>query len=569
MQWRVLCVLALLFTFCTHYASCWVTVSKDGYIIEHSVIEEAGVSINSDLTIGGLVLSVSVSDLQCNPSRTGALRYNEAYFEACDGDAWRPLKFCSYTCNINLFTLPCGVPIDNQCQKSCNISGQGLNIRQCVFNAATTACGTPVVDQCNNVCGMRGSHLCEDYGEASNDGSVVIHALDPAATTASFQLQVGRPSDTQNASDNALYLDIAGALFQGGAGSVPFLKVQQMTSPTGLEIADTGNATLFRVRMNTELTGSMVQLGAPGVSHVYMEGYIEPAHTGLLPRDQGNHTSQGDAAAAAAVWDGFRVIDRTAIYAWGERDCPFLFNAGGPSSNGEKPAPLGVAQPSGVHLTRLCLEPVEAPRNATLPDTSPDPLTSPPRQLPFGTAYEADVPAQQANMPWSRRRSWSGQPWQPSLTGVVVTTGNLHDLASVAGLMHRHSLAYNGAAPPAFALRARVSCLAAAGAAAGSFCAVRDNATWSLGPTAALNLTEALAAGNVTAPAWWLPLVTDVGNAFRWCAAPQDDAPPPIPVKATAGLASLAIPLEQPGAATTSSVTLTSAALSARSFTML
>ena len=308
---------------------------------------------------------------------------------------------------------------------------------------------------------------------------------------------------------------------------MPFLKVQQMTSPTGLEIADTGNATLFRVRMNTELTGSMVQLGAPGVSHVYMEGYIEPAHTGFLPRDQGNHTSQGDAAAAAAVWDGFRVIDRTAIYAWGERDCPFLFNAGGPSSNGEKPAPLGVAQPSGVHLTRLCLEPVEAPRNATLPDTSPDPLTSPPRQLPFGTAYEADVPVQQANMPWSRRRSWSGQPWQPSLTGVVVTTGNLHDLASVPGLMHRHSLAYNGAAPPAFTLRARVSCLAAAGAAAGSFCAVRDNATWSLGPTAALNLTEALAAGNVTAPAWWLPLVTDVGNAFRWCSAPQDDAPPP------------------------------------------
>jgi len=148
-----------------------------------------------------------------------------------------------------------------------------------------------------------------------------------------------------------------------------------------------------------------------------------------------------------AVHDGFRIVEQLTgdRAAWGYRDCPFLFNAGAPQVpdfNNNM-----IADYKDANLVRVCLDKPTSKQQIRLPDATPDPLSSPSRPLPMGTEFERSLPHRQGNAPWTRTYSMSSKQhrWLPSLSGVVITTGNLHDLAGLPGLMSRlPSLTFSG-----------------------------------------------------------------------------------------------------------------------------
>ena len=147
----------LWFVLYVRYASAWITLSSDGYNVKHNLIAQAGVRVDGDITVNGVIISKPVSNLQCNPSRRGALRWNDGAFEGCDGVTdWRPISFCSRSCDLPTEAVPCGLPIQNLCGVNCQQTGTGLNMRECIFRVATTSCDQPVTDLCGNICGLAG-----------------------------------------------------------------------------------------------------------------------------------------------------------------------------------------------------------------------------------------------------------------------------------------------------------------------------------------------------------------------------------------------------------------------------
>lgn len=136
----ILCIAQVL-----QQADGWIALSDKGYMVKHSLVAQAGVKVQGEVGVNGFIISKPVAQLQCNPSRRGAIRWNDAKFEGCNGETdWQPLSFCSRSCNINTKTVPCGLTIRNRCDKSCNQYGTGLNMRQCILNVATTPCQHPV-----------------------------------------------------------------------------------------------------------------------------------------------------------------------------------------------------------------------------------------------------------------------------------------------------------------------------------------------------------------------------------------------------------------------------------------
>jgi hypothetical protein len=144
MHQRCLCSTLFLLLLLQH-ADGWISLSDKGYTMKHSLAAQAGVKVQGAVNVNGLLISKPVADLQCNPSRRGAIRWNEDLFEGCDGKTdWRPLTFCSRSCNVNTDTVPCKVQVRNRCDKFCNQYGTGLNMRQCILNVAATPCHEPV-----------------------------------------------------------------------------------------------------------------------------------------------------------------------------------------------------------------------------------------------------------------------------------------------------------------------------------------------------------------------------------------------------------------------------------------
>ena len=132
---------ALFILLLARQADGWISLSSQGYQVKHSLVAQAGVKVQGDVEVNGLTISKPVAKLQCNPSRRGAVRWNDDAFEGCDGQTdWRPLTFCSRSCTINTNSVPCGLPVRNRCDKSCNQYGTGLNMRQCILNVASTPC---------------------------------------------------------------------------------------------------------------------------------------------------------------------------------------------------------------------------------------------------------------------------------------------------------------------------------------------------------------------------------------------------------------------------------------------
>lgn len=262
---------------------------------------------------------------------------------------------------------------------------------------------------------------------------------------------------------------------------------------SGLRLAD---IKFFRHALTVEEMNTTFVRGLP--SKVIAESLIGNAHRGWIPRQPGAHTWQTAAEAAArlsdaspesaadmlqhanqsdardanrtrqrvetafvvnglqkierhflggeysqgahrAVQNGFRIVEQNTSdrAAWGFRDCPFLFNAGAPivpDVNRDN-----FSDYSNAHLVRVCLDEPTRTQNLHIPDAHPDPLSTPPRPLPMGTEYERDLLYRQGNQPWSRTYSFSSKQhrWLPALSGVVISTGNLHDLAGVPGLFSR------------------------------------------------------------------------------------------------------------------------------------
>jgi len=294
-----------------------------------------------------------------------------------------------------------------------------------------------------------------------------VQTLKEAFNSSRFPLPDCAPSATKNVS-----LEVGGA---------------------GLRLAD---VTFFRHALSVEEMNATFVRGLP--SALMAESLIGNAHRGWMPRQPASHTWHAAAEAEAlladasdlsaadmlqhandtdaldanrtrprvettgvasgvqrierhflggeyskgahrAVHDGFRIVQQNTSdrAAWGFRNCPFLFNAGAPmapdGSNDNFP------DYSESNLVRVCLDEPSSPQHIRLPDAHPDPLTTPNRPLGMGTEYERDLLHRQGNQPWSRTYSFSSKQrrWQPALSGVIISTGNLHDLAGVPGLFSR------------------------------------------------------------------------------------------------------------------------------------
>lgn len=154
---RILLILLIL-----RQADGWIALSSKGYEVKHGLVAQAGVKVQGQIDVDGLIISKPVAKLQCNPSRRGAIRWDNQNFEGCDGETdWKPLTFCSRSCTINTDSVPCGLPVRNRCDKSCNQIGTGMNMRQCILNVAVTPCRHAVRDLCGNACGLEGQMNCE------------------------------------------------------------------------------------------------------------------------------------------------------------------------------------------------------------------------------------------------------------------------------------------------------------------------------------------------------------------------------------------------------------------------
>jgi hypothetical protein len=258
----------------------WIALSKDGYKVKHNLIAQAGLRVDSDVIVNGVVISRPVSDLSCNASRRGALRWNDKFFEGCDGQhGWRPVYFCSRSCDIDNNTVPCGLPVRNKCEDLCQQTGSGLNMRQCLLRVATTPCNAPVLDLCGNPCGLAGQFACDAL--PSPYGALLIKSLDAVNSTAAFQLTVGRmdPSTGATLSPGALrlsYKDI-------GEAEEDLLHIaREAGAAPGARLSHPTPDAVLRVSTLSELSGRLVHLGrppsgaaAPVPSHLYIDGVID------------------------------------------------------------------------------------------------------------------------------------------------------------------------------------------------------------------------------------------------------------------------------------------------------
>ena len=176
----------------------------------------------------------------------------------------------------------------------------------------------------------------------------------------------------------------------------------------------------------------------------------------ITPADVGAHATErhflggeNTRNSHRAVNDGFQIVQQNTgdRAAWGYRNCPFLFNAGAPKVPDVNNDLL--ADYTDANLVRVCLDEPTSKQHIRLPDAVPDPLSTPSRPLPMGSEFERSLPHRQGSMPWTRTYATSSKQhgWLPSLSGVIITTGNMHDLAGLPGLMSRvPSISFSGTA---------------------------------------------------------------------------------------------------------------------------
>ena len=213
-------------------ADGWIALSDKGYQVKHSLVAQAGVKVQGEVGVNGFIISKPVAQLQCNPSRRGAIRWNDEQFEGCNGETdWQPLSFCSRSCTINTNSVPCGLSVRNRCDKSCNQYGSGLNMRQCILNVASTPCQQPVRyffppprvalsrlltgflacarrDLCGNACGLEGQMRCESLHK--DVGKMILKALAPGEsatsnTTSESSFELGVRNMTRGSFHNGLF----------------------------------------------------------------------------------------------------------------------------------------------------------------------------------------------------------------------------------------------------------------------------------------------------------------------------------------------------------------------------
>ena len=309
-------LLAILHCVLWQPAGSWIALNKDGYTIKHNLIAEAGVEITGDLRVNGVLMSKPVSNIQCNAEREGSIRWNDKYFESCDGvNDWQPVQFCDRSCAVNAHAVPCGVAVLNTCGVDCNQVGTGLNMRQCLLKTATWACNTEVMDNCGNSCGITGQFDCDS--KEARYGGVVIKSLDHSPSTAGFEFTV-QADDPSN--KDSLFLTYKNL---GGISQVLTLIKRlndEANGITGMEFAKPPgqHEATMRVSMFTELTGELIRLGK-SVSHsqLFVDGVLD-------------------------------------------KECPLVFNGGVHDGN----------------FTKICLETPTQQRTLTFPDASGTVITS-------------------------------------------------------------------------------------------------------------------------------------------------------------------------------------------------
>ena len=328
-------VAAILLQSCGGY----ITLSDKGYSFKHALLASAGVKVKGDVRVNGMIVSKPVANLQCNPSRRGAIRWNQRKFEACDGETgWKPLSFCSRDCNVNTNGIPCGIPVRNKCDKLCQQTGTGLNMRQCMLAASTTPCNTPVKDMCGNACGLTGAMGCDRF--PMDLGELVIGSMQGIESNTTFRLSVGKAVEGSATGDergeNALFLtyhEDRGERVEGNdtismveRHDLAMMKRLKDGEVMGIEFAKPPGQqhATTRVSMYAELTGQYVRIGTDketAPSHVFVDGTID-------------------------------------------KKCPFLFNAGS----------------NGGNFTQVCLEDVEGDSDIIFPEVSGVVITSGNRQ---------------------------------------------------------------------------------------------------------------------------------------------------------------------------------------------
>jgi hypothetical protein len=283
----------------------WIALSSEGYKVKHNLIAQAGVRVDGDVTVNGVIISRPVSNLQCNPSRRGALRWNDKFFEGCDGlTDWRPISFCSRSCDINTDSVPCGLPVRNRCDADCQQAGTGLNMRQCILRVAATPCNSPVVDLCGNACGLAGQLACDAL--PSNYGAVLIKSLAGVNATAAFQLSVGAADVNGTVVDPAA-LVLAHRDAGGVSEDLAVVRRFNESGAAGAELAAPPSRpdAVLRVSMLADLAGDLVQLGraggAAGGSHIFFDGLVDKVGTCPAKRTSGEVSMDPGQACAHIV----------------------------------------------------------------------------------------------------------------------------------------------------------------------------------------------------------------------------------------------------------------------------
>ena len=223
---RMLLILLLL-----RQADGWIALSNKGYEVKHGLVAQAGVKVQGEVDVNGLIISKPVARLQCNPSRRGAIRWDDKAFEGCDGETdWKPLTFCSRSCTINTDSVPCGLPVRNRCDKSCNQVGTGMNMRQCILNVAVTPCQHVVRDLCGNACGLEGQMNCESLHK--DVGKMILKStVRNTNESQSAAYELGMRGMNHGNFDNGLFWTYTEKDAAHGEDMVVFQKLEETSDP--------------------------------------------------------------------------------------------------------------------------------------------------------------------------------------------------------------------------------------------------------------------------------------------------------------------------------------------------
>ncbi|EKX41203.1 hypothetical protein GUITHDRAFT_142133 [Guillardia theta CCMP2712] len=276
-QRHFLGIQACLFLTLVGEATGWVSLSDQGYIIKNNLLATAGARIEGELRVNGVIISQPVDNIECTKDQMGALRWNDQYFESCNGvDDWQPLRFCDRSCNVNTLAVPCGLPVNNGCGDQCNQVGSGLNMRQCILKVSATPCNVPVFDDCNNTCGIIGQFGCD--ASEKKYGAVLVKSLEDSTSTAAYEFTVGSPNAV--AHKDSLFLTYKN--IGGISKALTMIRNIDMSLHgeliNGIEFAKPEgqwNATM-RVNMLSELRGDYIQVGRDSTnSQVYFDGVID------------------------------------------------------------------------------------------------------------------------------------------------------------------------------------------------------------------------------------------------------------------------------------------------------